>query len=137
MKRVKCEMVERRSTGLQEKIPEQLKGMVNEMRNLSPPPGQGVSNIDGGSIWDCRLPGTSMWHGPFKTVHDFHKYLRGGLDTNVTSYPNIGELIDLQDRTQPPPVFIHSDLSSLNTLVHGDNIVLTRRPRMVPFILGV
>ena len=68
----------KRSDDSRAKILQQLKRMVDEMRNIPPPRGQGVCNIDGGSIWDSRLPGTSMCHGPFESVHDFHRYLRGG-----------------------------------------------------------
>ncbi|KAM3506767.1 hypothetical protein MY10362_002166 [Beauveria mimosiformis] len=39
----------------------------------------GVSNVDGGPIYDRRLPGNGLW-GPFLTIHDFHRELRGGVD---------------------------------------------------------
>ena len=109
------------------KILQQLKRMVDEMRNIPSRRGegqrQGVRNVDGGSIWDSRLPGTSMCHGPFESVHDFHRYLRGGFNADPNHYPEVSELIALQDRAWSPPVFTHGDLSSLNILVHGDVIV--------------
>lgn len=117
----------KRSDDSKAKILQQLKGMVDEMRNIPPPPRQGqrqgVCNVDGGSVWDSRLAGTSMYHGPFESVHDFHRYLRGGLDADLNHYSDVSELIALQDRAWPPPVFTHGDLSSLNILVRGDVIV--------------
>ena len=112
-----------RSSESKVKLLAQLRGMVDEMRNILCPQGQGVSNIDGGPIWDCRLPGNSMCHGPFKSVHDFHRFLRGGFDADPNHYPEVTELITLQDRDWPPPVFTHGDLSSLNILVRDDKIV--------------
>lgn len=74
------------------KILVQLKRMVEEMRRIPPPQEQGISNVNGGQIWDCRLPGRSMCHGPSKTVHES---LRGGFDVNP--YPSVSQLIALQD----------------------------------------
>jgi hypothetical protein len=95
----------KRSEESKAKILKQLKGMVEEMRNIPPPPRQaqrqGVCNVDGGSIWDSRLYGTSMWHGPFGGIHDFHLYLRGGFNASPNYRPDISELIALQDRPWP------------------------------------
>jgi aminoglycoside phosphotransferase len=127
MEKINGEMVGRgwgiRSSGSKAKILAQLKGMVDEMRKICPPQGQGVSNVDGGPIWDCRLPGSSMCHGPFESVHDFHRFLRGGFDADPNHYPEVSELIALQDRAWPPSIFTHGDLSSLNILVRDDKIV--------------
>ncbi|TVY34260.1 hypothetical protein LSUB1_G006966 [Lachnellula subtilissima] len=113
-----------RSDDSKTKILQQLKKMVAEMRNIPPPRGQtqGICNVDGGPIWDSRLPGTSMCHEPFESVHDFHKHLRGGFDADPNHYDEVSKLIALQDRAWPPPVFTHGDLSSLNILVCGDKI---------------
>lgn len=35
----------------------QLKEMVDKMRSIPCPQGQDVSDIDGGPMWNCRLPG--------------------------------------------------------------------------------
>lgn len=69
----------KRSSESKAKLLVQLKGKVDEMRMIRPPAGQGVANIDGGPIWDCRLPQTSQQylHGPFATTPDFHVHLRG------------------------------------------------------------
>ena len=45
----------------------QLKSMVDQLRNLPPPDNVGVANVDGGSIFDERLPKKSVW-GPFCTI---------------------------------------------------------------------
>lgn len=78
MERINGEMLGRRwierSDESKAEILQQLKRMVDEMQNIPPPPRQqqkqGVCNVDGGPIWDCRLPGKSMCHGPFESVHD-------------------------------------------------------------------
>ncbi|KAL5322052.1 hypothetical protein ACEPPN_010021 [Leptodophora sp. 'Broadleaf-Isolate-01'] len=85
--------------------------------------GQGVSNAAGGPIWDCRPHRETMWHGPFKTIHEFHKHLRGGFDAGPNHYPDFSEMITLQDVDWGLPVFTHGDLSSWNILVRGDEIV--------------
>jgi RIO-like serine/threonine protein kinase len=64
-----------------------------------------------------------MCHGPFQSVHDFHRYLRGAFDEDSNHYPEVSKLIVLQDRVWPPPVFTHGDFNSLNIRVHGDMIV--------------
>ncbi|PVH73062.1 kinase-like protein [Cadophora sp. DSE1049] len=112
-----------RSSESQAAILEQLKGMVVELRALKHTESQRVSNVAGGPIWDCRLQGKTMWHGPFKTIHDFHKHLRGGFDADSKHYPDFSDMIALQDIDWGPPVFTHGDLSSLNILVRGDKIV--------------
>jgi len=124
MERIQGEILTRgwdkRPAELKKRLLSQLKGMVEEMRKIPAPQGQGVSNVDGGQIWDCRLPG-GISHGPFKNIHEFHKYLRGGFESNP--HPEVTKLISLQDRPWPPPVFTHGDLSSLNILTRGDDIV--------------
>lgn len=64
-----------------------------------------------------------MCHGLLESVHDFHRYLRVGVNADPNHYPEVSELIALQDRAWPPPVFTHGDLSSLNILVRGDVII--------------
>lgn len=111
-----------RSAESKGKILQQLKGMIQELRSL-PPPGPSISGADGGPVYDVRFPGTSKTIGPFKTIHDFHLFLRNGIHKGPTKYPEIDRMIALQDRPWPLPVFTHGDLSSLNILVRGDNVV--------------
>jgi aminoglycoside phosphotransferase (APT) family kinase protein len=97
--------------------------MVNEMRAIPPPDNIGIANVDGGSLYDCRLPGNSTRFGPFRTVQDFHRYLRGGLDVHTGHLSEVNELIAQHEGEWPPPCFTHGDLSSLNILIRGDEVV--------------
>lgn len=111
-----------RSEESKAKILSKLKSLLQQLRTLSPP-GPGISNVDGGSLYDCRLPGTSSRFGPFETVQDFHKYLRGGMKTHPDVDPEVNQLIEQQDGPWPPPSFTHGDLSSFNILASGDDVV--------------
>ncbi|KAF4635892.1 hypothetical protein G7Y89_g2199 [Cudoniella acicularis] len=127
MERINGEMMGQgwvnRSDESKAKLLAQLKGLIEEMRKIQPPEGQGVSNVDGGQLWDCRIPGKTLCHGPFESIDDFHRYLRGGFDAHPDHYPEVSRLIELQDRPWPGPVFTHGDLSSLNILIRGDEVV--------------
>lgn len=81
-----------------------------------------VASVDGGSLFDCRVSGNSLRFGPFSTVQDFHKHLRGGMEFDTRLDPQIQNLIQQQSNSWPL-VFTHGDLSSLNILVRGDDIV--------------
>ena len=112
----------RRSEESKAKILDQLGNMIEEMRRITPPEGTGVARVDGGPLCDHRLPGANHF-GPFATVRDFHRHLRGGLEANPGHRPEISELISRQDGLQCPVVFTHGDLSSLNVLASGDRVV--------------
>ncbi|KAI9700032.1 MAG: hypothetical protein M1836_002566 [Candelina mexicana] len=126
MERIDGDMVGRgwfnRNAESQTKVLSQLRRMIQEMRSLSPPQGQGVTNVDGGPLFDGRLPGPSLWFGPFSSIKDFHRHLRGGFEPNPKNSPEINKLIDLYGGHWPL-VFTHGDLSSQNILVRGDKIV--------------
>lgn len=49
----------------------QLRKMVQEMRGLTSPPGCGVANVDGGSLYDRRIPRPSLRFGPFSGIQRF------------------------------------------------------------------
>ncbi|KAF8119967.1 kinase-like domain-containing protein [Boletus edulis] len=100
----------------------QLRKMVDEMRKL-PAPGHCISNVVGGSLYDSRFAGTSSTIGPFDTIQDFHLFLRNGMKEPPENYPEVGDLMRLQDQPWPMPVFTHADLSSFNILVRGDDVV--------------
>lgn len=55
--------------------------MVLEMRTIQPPQDLGVSNVCGGPIFDPRLPRQAHW-GPFRSIRDFHRELRNGIELN-------------------------------------------------------
>lgn len=111
-----------RSEESKAKILSKLNSLLQQLRKLSPP-GPGVSNVDGGSLYDCRLPGPSSRFGSFESVQDFHKYLRGGMHTDPNVDLEVNQLIKLQDGPWPPPSFTHGDLSSFNILDQGDEVV--------------
>ncbi|WEW55213.1 hypothetical protein PRK78_000642 [Emydomyces testavorans] len=100
----------------------QLKQMIQEMRSLSAPEGCGIMNVNGGPLYDCRLPGPSLLFGPFRTVQDFHSHLRGGIYWDPKLDVELQELI-VRHQADWPLVFTHGDLSSLNILACGDKVV--------------
>ncbi|KAL1866866.1 hypothetical protein Daus18300_006569 [Diaporthe australafricana] len=110
------------------RILEQLKAIVEELRAIKPPPGvgAGVANVDGGPIFDHRLPCRSLW-GPFPTIRDFHQELRGGIAVadiqDDASSPGVKRMAEFHEKASQGPVFTHGDLSSLNILVRGDRVV--------------
>ncbi|KAI3326109.1 kinase-like protein [Xylariaceae sp. AK1471] len=108
------------------RILSQLKDITQQLRNLTPPNGHGVTNIVGGPIYDCRLPKRSLW-GPFSTTDDFHKELRNGIDLEADPSSCVpSDLLDLlafYKQPFPKTALTHGDLSSLNILVKGDNVV--------------
>ena len=112
-----------RSEESKSKILSQLKGMIEEMRRIPPPEGVGVAHVDGGPLFDLLLPGPSNLFGPFKTIQDFHGHLRYGQEAHPNHLPEVSELISRQDNLQSHLVFTHGDLSSLNILVSGDEVV--------------
>ncbi|KAI1251345.1 hypothetical protein MGN70_005913 [Eutypa lata] len=128
MERVAGEMVGYGWVGRAEeskrKILTQLKSLIQQLRDVRPPQGVGVENVVGGPIYDGRLPKTPFW-GPFNTQEDFHKELRNGvdLDADLSAVPDLIELFAFHKQQFPPPVLTHGDLSSLNIMVRGDNIV--------------
>ncbi|KAK5113789.1 hypothetical protein LTR62_003173 [Meristemomyces frigidus] len=114
-----------RTEASKKKILAQLMSMVEEWRVLPPPEGIGVANVEGGPIFDPRLPRQSLW-GPFTSVRQFHKELRNGVEEeNLTgqALDELHELVSFHDQAPSVPVFTHGDLSSLNVLCRGDEIV--------------
>jgi aminoglycoside phosphotransferase len=108
-----------------EYILNQLRDMIEEMRRIPPPNNDRAANVDGGTLYDCRLPGapnTRRRFGPFTHLSDFHRFLRRGTEAHPDQYPEVKELITMHKGTWPL-CFTHADLSSLNILVHGDDVV--------------
>lgn len=99
--------------------------MVNQLRNIPPPDNIGVANIDGGPIFDERLPRKSVW-GPFQTINDFHRELRDGIEADKLDdncQTGLRELCAFHDELWPRPVFTHGDLSSFNIMVRDEEVV--------------
>ncbi|KAM5378647.1 hypothetical protein ACJZ2D_004446 [Fusarium nematophilum] len=102
----------------------QLKATVAELRSIPPLDNCAeVANVDGGPIFDQRLPDKSFW-GPFVTIRDFHSELRHGLELqdDEEALPGLRELIAFHNEAWPKPVFTHGDLSSLNIVALGDKV---------------
>jgi aminoglycoside phosphotransferase len=107
----------------------QLRKILEELRALSPP-GPGVESCVGGSLYDSRLPRGNPRFGPFKTIQDFHFWLRRDLkpedlqdrerDQDVH---DVLEMMNRQDGPWPPPVFTHGDLNPFNILVREGKVV--------------
>jgi aminoglycoside phosphotransferase len=106
------------------RIVDQLRGFMAELRSVPPPEGVGVANVLGGPFYDCRLP--EPLNGPFSTVHEFHRALANGADFNADTSklaPDLQELFSFYRQSDHELVLTHGDLSSLNTLVRGDEVV--------------
>ncbi|KAI0120600.1 kinase-like domain-containing protein [Xylariales sp. AK1849] len=107
-------------------IHEQLRSIVLQLRSITPPKNIGVANIHGGPVYDQRFPKQSSW-GPFKTIQDFHRELRNGIDVehheDSSLAADLRALIDFHNLSWTEPVFTHGDLSSLNILARGDEVV--------------
>lgn len=121
-----------RSQESKDKLLAQLRHMIQELRSLQPPPGTGVESCAGGTLYDCRMPRPTLRFGPFKTIQDFHLWLRGNLNPSEKKKANLqpqdawNDVVDMavkQDGLWPPPVFTHGDLHPGNILVRGDEIV--------------
>ncbi|ODM23307.1 hypothetical protein SI65_00896 [Aspergillus cristatus] len=112
----------KRSEESKTRLLSQLGMMIREMRELQPPKDIRIASVDGGSLFDCRVPGPSLRFGPFRSIHDFHLHLREGMRFDPRLGPEVQDLIK-QDAGHWPIVFTHGDLSSLNVLVRGDDVV--------------
>lgn len=127
MERIKGDMLGkgwvRRSESSKQKLLSQLAEMICEMRDLQPPKDIGIASVDGGSLFDFRVPGPSIHFGPFDTIQDFHRHLRRGMEYESGFDPEVEELFKQQSSKSWPLVFTHGDLSSLNILARGDDIV--------------
>ncbi|KAI1370648.1 kinase-like protein [Hypoxylon crocopeplum] len=117
-----------------ESIISQLRRMLQELRAIQPPPGTGVESCVGGSLRDPRMARSQPRFGPFKTIEEFHLWLREGqsLENFSDGFPNhedtqdtrdFKEMVIRQDRPWPAPVFTHADLNPWNILVRGGQVV--------------
>lgn len=129
MRHIKGEMATRgwmnRADESKTQILDQLRRMVTELRSVPPPKEAGVSSVDGGPFYDCRLPSRFYW-GPYATVQEFHKALVGDMDLEtegITLPPDLFELAEFHRKAGNELVLTHGDLSSLNILVRGDTVV--------------
>ncbi|KAH7009419.1 kinase-like domain-containing protein [Microdochium trichocladiopsis] len=103
----------------------QLRLMLAELRSVEPPAGTSVGGVGGGALYDARLPSQPLW-GPFRTIREFHEALANGadLDREYAALPHdVHKLFDFYRRSGDQLVLTHGDLSSLNIMVEGDNVV--------------
>lgn len=108
----------------------QLRDMIQELRNLEPPPNTGVESCVGGFLYDSRLPHGTPRFGPFTTTQDFHRWLRRSLEaTQIGDHVTENDAEDIkamvvkQEGPWPSLVFTHCDLNPSNILVRRDQIV--------------
>ncbi|KAL4894085.1 kinase-like protein [Aspergillus ambiguus] len=95
--------------------------LLSQLKDM-PPEGIGIAPVDDGSLFNCRVPGTSLRFGPFRTIQDSHRHLRMGLEFDSRLDTEVQDLLNQQNESWPS-VFTQGDLSSLSILVHADNIV--------------
>ncbi|KAI8722687.1 APH domain-containing protein [Fusarium sp. LHS14.1] len=121
-----------RSQESSDKLLAQLKVLIENLRSLQPLPGTGVESCTGGSLFDSRIPRSGGRFGPFKTIQDFHLWLRDNFQPSEVEKPeqttqedwnDVKEMAARQDGAWPQSVFTHGDLNPSNILVRGDEIV--------------
>ncbi|KAI0528277.1 kinase-like domain-containing protein [Xylaria bambusicola] len=107
----------------------QLKAMIQELRSLTPPPGTGVESCVGGSLYDSRISRGTPRFGPFKTIQEFHFWLRRDLKPEDLKdrerdqeWDDLLEMMRLQDGPWPAPVFTHGDLNPFNIIVRNGKV---------------
>lgn len=110
-----------RSPESRAKVLEDLKAKVNEMRSLAKQD-YVAGGVTGGPVEDPRMLRHGRF-GPFRNVKDFHDFLRDGIEANENHTADLHELVELHNQRWDAPTFTHGDLSSLNILARGDDIV--------------
>ncbi|KAK3935322.1 aminoglycoside phosphotransferase [Diplogelasinospora grovesii] len=103
------------------KILGQVKAVVEEMRELVPEDPRAVCSVNGGPLFDSRLPNCDpkKGFGPFKSVQEFHTWLHSGTPSAEQSAGNNSGGAKGSERV----VFTHGDVNPLNILVKGDEVV--------------
>ncbi len=113
-----------------EGIFEQLRGIFQELRSLTPPSDTGVESCVGGSLFDDRIPRGNPRFGPFKTIQEFHFWLRRDLKPEDLKdrekdqdWHDLQEMMRQQDGPWSPPTFTHGDLNPFNILLREGKVV--------------
>lgn len=82
MERIKGDMIGngwvRRFEESKTRLLSQLRSMIAEMRTLQPPEGTKIASVDGRSLFDCRIPRSTLYFGPFETAQDLPSTFTGG-----------------------------------------------------------
>lgn len=76
------------------KLLNQLREMIDEMRKV-PTANSKISNVDGGSLYDCRLPSSLERFGHFENTQEFHTFLRNSMEKAPPKHPDVDEMISL------------------------------------------
>lgn len=96
--------------------------MISQMHKLHTE-SQTIGSVNGGSLFDPRMPCATGRFGPFKGVREFHDYLRNGIQAHPRHDDDVRKLIAMHGQEWESPTFTHGDLSSFNILVRGDEVV--------------
>ena len=121
----------------------QLRGHMNNLRDLkNPKPGQ-VGGLSGGPIYDFRYaagrvgldgkehPDGEDAFGPFENAYDFHLWLRNGFKSPIVSAGDkpseaevaLDKLCQIQDRRDYSTVITHGDFGGLNIIIKNNRVV--------------
>jgi thiamine kinase-like enzyme len=108
------------------KILHQLKGYIQQLRNLIPP-GEGyVGALSGCKAFDLRVPALKEGFESFASVAEFHLAIREGIDRVAEGTDerkdDFNRLVFLQNACTNITRFSHGDLSAHNILVNGNDI---------------
>jgi aminoglycoside phosphotransferase (APT) family kinase protein len=126
MERIHGQMAARnwvnRSDASKSEIHNSLRKMISEMRGLVPQ-SNAICSVSGGPLYDSRIPQMTRRFGPFRSVREFHAYLRKGTQAQSGDSADFLKLTSLHAQDWGAPTFTHGDLSSLNILVRDDRVV--------------
>lgn len=108
----------------------QLRKILQELRALEPPQGTGVESCVGGSLYDSRISRGNPRFGPFKTMQEFHFWLRRDLkpedlqdQEKNQDWHDLQDMMRRQDGPWPQPCFTHGDLNPFDILVRDGKVV--------------
>lgn len=108
----------------------QLRDFLRQLRSLTPSTGTGVESCAGDSLYDSRISRGTPRFGPFKTIQEFHFWLRRDLRIEDLrdrekdqDWHDLVEMIRQQDGPWAPVKFSHCDLSPFNVLVRDGKVV--------------
>ncbi|KAI0532520.1 kinase-like domain-containing protein [Xylaria digitata] len=108
----------------------QLRVIFQELHSLSPPSGTGVESCVEGSLFDSRISRRNPRFSPFKTIQEFHFWLRRDLKPEDLKdrekdqdWYDLMDMMRQQDGHWPPPTFAHGDLNPFNVLLRDGKVV--------------
>jgi len=110
-----------------ERVVDQLKGYMRQLRNLEPPTHLAgrVCAVDGGPLVDMSRIDVYPTFGPFPTHSDFHRFLRVGLSFDrleEENKPGYDKIIYTHTHSYASK-FSHADFAPRNILVKRDGTI--------------